>query len=94
MFQEGSAYGRYQAGYATVPLLTAKLLGREVFGETNWWKSAVLYLIYATTPGPTYGRGYDVFPFCDDSFWRNGKSAASVMYGSNPGSYHGDLMQT
>lgn len=65
VFQEGSQYGPYVAAYATVPYVTAGLLGRDLLGETNFWKEAVYAFIYSMPPGSTHGLGYTFFPHCD-----------------------------
>ncbi|MBI5070624.1 MAG: hypothetical protein HZB56_20540 [Deltaproteobacteria bacterium] len=71
---EGSQYGPYVGYYATVPLVTASLLGRDLFAETGWWREAVYALLYATTPAPTAQAGVSpaghvLFPFSDDEQW-------------------------
>jgi hypothetical protein len=85
--QEGTQYGRYLLGYSAVPMRTASLLGRGVMNETNFFKEAVFYLIYATTPAVTTQRGsataqYELFPLNDDQYWRYGGSANSADYGN------------
>lgn len=77
VLNEGSQYGRALVEYATVPLATAALLGRNMFEETNFFREAVYYLIYATLPGRTTlrsdGRQYwEMFPFADDERFRDG----------------------
>lgn len=98
VFQEGNQYGRYIAYYSTMPFTTARLDGRDLYGESTFFKSAVLALIYGTTPALTTSTllgttGYEVFPFGDDQFWRDGNSALSRMWGDSPGSELGDWMQ-
>jgi hypothetical protein len=62
---EGSAYGQVMDSYPMVPFETSKLLGRDLFTETNFYKEALFQTIYATTPAPT-GGSYMLFPFGDD----------------------------
>jgi hypothetical protein len=71
VFQEGSEYGRYMAWYPDVPFVSAGLMGRDVLRETNFYRESVAYLIYMTSPQPTYVKGfntpyYQVLPFADD----------------------------
>jgi hypothetical protein len=87
---EGSQYGRYMLQYVVVPALTLKSFGRDLFRETDFYKEAVYFLIYWTTPGPTLAPEarpqpyYQVFPFGDDE--RDGG------YPSALASYYGDFM--
>jgi len=89
--QEGSQYGRYMLQYPLVPFTTLKLLGRDIYNETNFYKEAIFYLIYSTTPSPTSIKGssntyYQVFPFNDDE--------ANGGYPTAVSSYYGDFMTT
>jgi hypothetical protein len=84
---EGSQYGRYLLGYSVVPLATARLMGRDLNGETDFFKSAVYYVIYTTLPAPTFNPQtreprFEVFPANDDQFFRNGGSAQADEYGN------------
>lgn len=88
---EGSQYGRYMLAYPAVPFTTAALLGRDLYRESNFFKEALFYLIYATTPAPTARKGnpgeyHQVFPFADDEF-DGGYPAATTPY-------YGDFMTT
>jgi hypothetical protein len=83
--QEGSQYGRYILSYATIPMTTAALLGNDMWNQTAFFKEALLYLFYATTPSPTVTRGtsqsrYELFPFNDDEFFRQGGTAEFPHY--------------
>jgi N-acetylneuraminic acid mutarotase len=97
---EGTQYGRYLLAYGVVPFVTTKIEGRDIFGAGGFFKQAVYYLIYTTTPAVTHcrdggaGTYYEVFPFSDDQFWYGCNSAQARLYGSNPGTYYGDFMQT
>jgi hypothetical protein len=78
--QEGTQYGPYLLNYATVPMMTGALQGRNLFEETNFFKEAVFHLIYATPPGQTIARSdnkphWDVFPNNDDHGYLWGGSA-------------------
>jgi hypothetical protein len=81
---EGDQYGIYMAAYAGIPFLTGSLHGRNLFGETNFHTEAVFNIIYSTTLAPTtHGQneaGYEVFPFNDSQYWRNGDSATLPHY--------------
>jgi hypothetical protein len=84
---EGSQYGRYLLQYASVPLMTAHLLGRPMFTETGFFKEALFWLIYSTTPAPTAQQSggpsrWEIFPLGDDQFFRNGGSAESAELGT------------
>lgn len=81
---EGSQYGPYVMQYATVPLVTAGLLGRDLLGESDYWKEAVYAFIYSTTPATTTSTawpraGYAVFPFSDDEMWRYGPALGPAV---------------
>jgi hypothetical protein len=82
VLQEGSQYGPYVAGYATIPLVTAGLLGRDLLGETPFWKEAVYALVYATPPGATADLGWTFFPHCDA-----GRGLESSLVGPDVGNF-------
>jgi hypothetical protein len=79
--QEGTQYGAYMTDYPINPFVTATLLGRSLYDETDFWKGTALYVLYATTPAQTVtGRkderhGFEVFPFNDDESFQDGSSA-------------------
>jgi hypothetical protein len=82
---EGSQYGRYQLQYACVPLVTANLLGRPMHQETDFFRDAVYWLAYATTPSRTVSKNggdakWEVFPMGDDQFFQHGGSAEGPDY--------------
>jgi hypothetical protein len=83
---EGTQYGRYMLAYPTIMMSTAKDLGRDMWSETNFFKEAVFWLIYATPPAPTNrtatkAAGWEFFPFGEDSFFRGGASAENLYSG-------------
>jgi hypothetical protein len=87
VMQEGSAYGSALGQYAAVPFGSAALLGRDVYRETNFFREAVFYLVYATLPAPTFnvnngGSFPEMFPFADDERFFDGGMPARVNYGS------------
>jgi hypothetical protein len=99
VFQEGDGYGRYFGSYATIPLQSVQLEGRDALAENDYFKSAVYYIIHSTTPALTYNSthgytGYELFPFNDDQSWKDGGTAEARISVSQPGSYIGDWMQT
>src|SRR5205085_11187088 len=56
--QEGTQYGRYMLQYSTVPWGSAEAMGRDILGETDWYRGALFYSIYNTLPAQTIdGRG-------------------------------------
>lgn len=76
---EGSAYGGLMLRYPVVPFDTASLYGRNMLDETGFFKEAVLYVIYATSPDATYWRadsehpsGHVLFPFGDHEDYYRG----------------------
>jgi hypothetical protein len=86
---EGSQYGRYMLAYSVMPLVSSQLLGRDLWGETSFYKDALFQTIYATTPALTFGgQGnksyYQIFPFDDDE--------TSGGYPTAGSSYLGDFM--
>jgi len=99
VFQEGPEYGVYIPYYSAVPFTTVQLNGRDIYGESTFFKSAVLHTIYTTLPALTTSTllgttGYEVFPFGDSHReWRGGNSALSRVWIRDPGSFMGDWMQ-
>ncbi len=84
---EGSQYGRYMLGYAVVPLTSARLYGRNMWEETQLFKSSVFYMAYSLTPDVTLLKGgsrssYETFPYADDDNFRSGGTASSLYAGS------------
>jgi hypothetical protein len=82
---EGSQYGRYTMSYATIPMTTAAQLGDDMWNQTAFYKESLFYLLYATTPAATTTRGkdqrrFELFPFNDDEFFRDGGTAESAYY--------------
>lgn len=68
---EGSEYGVYMQENAILPLDAARYVGRQVFQESHYFREALLYWIYTTTPArtgcPNSGAFYyQFFPFADD----------------------------
>ncbi len=83
---EGTQYGRYMLGYSVMPTITAGLMGRSLLTETNFFRDAVYYLVYATLPGPTtrmdgQAPRYDLFPFAEDDQFVRGSNATNEYYG-------------
>jgi hypothetical protein len=83
---EGWQYGRYLLAYPLVPFISSRLLGRDLYNETNFFREATFHLIYATTPAPTFPKGgtkayYQVFAFADDETYDGFPGAISFEYG-------------
>jgi len=83
---EGTQYGKYMLGYPVCPLTTAGLLGRDMYRETNFYKEALFYYIYATSTGTVYNKGgasqyYQMYSF-DDSEQNPFPPAADFDYGN------------
>ena len=81
---EGSEYGPVVGSYPLVPFVTATLLGRNVYEETDFWREFVYGVIHQTTQGPTTipgvpGTGYTVYPFSDEERW-NERFQAETHY--------------
>ncbi len=80
---EGSQYGPYLVDYATVPFASAEAVGANLWDASNFFREAVYYLVYATTPTPTITTPgaparFELFPFDDDEhFLEQGGSAQS-----------------
>jgi hypothetical protein len=86
VWQEGSNYGGAIGDYATIPFVTAMLLGRNILAETNHQKENIYYVIYATTPDRTFhlpsGKSfYEIFPFADDGRFQDGGFITSSVWG-------------
>ncbi len=87
VMQEGSAYGSAIGQYSAVPFGSAALLGRDVNRETNFFREAVMYMVYSTLPAPTYNKNNggsfpEMFPFADDERFFDGGMPARTNYGS------------
>jgi hypothetical protein len=83
---EGTQYGQYILGYATIPLVTLANLGVDMWDATPFFRETIYYLIYATTPGATTTTGggeraFELFPFNDDEKFRDGGSASGAFLG-------------
>jgi hypothetical protein len=76
---EGTEYGLLPSHYATVPFVTAGLLGRDVLTETGYWKEPVYQLIYAL-PGNSADGGYTYFPYSEDEGWPSSVDAHSTNF--------------
>ncbi|HMF40271.1 MAG TPA: hypothetical protein VKQ32_06240, partial [Polyangia bacterium] len=90
---EGTQYGRLALNYFTIPFVTARLLGRDMWNETPYFKELIYYFIYSMTPAKTVNvlpnkpsakpaRHYETFPYNEDEFWGEGNSAAGMDVGS------------
>lgn len=91
---DSSHYGQMLRLYSIIPFESAKLLGRDIYAESNYWKEAVYYIIYSTPPIQSNNNGessWDYFSFGDDEFWNttssNGGNQAKL-------STFGDFMTT
>jgi hypothetical protein len=67
---EGITYGSEMTECMIVPLASANLMGRNLGGETNFYREFVYYLIYGATPDSTFGAGgigrvFELLPFND-----------------------------
>lgn len=87
VMQEGSAYGSAIGQYSMVPFGSAGLLGRDVNRETNFFREAVMYMVYSTLPAPTYNKNNggsfaEMFPFADDERFFDGGMPARANYGT------------
>ena len=87
VMQEGSAYGSAIGQYSIVPFVSAALMGRDVNRETNFFREAVMYMVYSTLPAPTYNKNNggtfaEMFPFADDERFYDGGMPARTNYGT------------
>jgi hypothetical protein len=74
MPQEGSEYGRYQAYYSLLPFFAAKQMGRDVYGESTFFRDMVYWLIYETPASQSENLGWQPFPWADDENWAQGNA--------------------
>ncbi|MBL8953229.1 MAG: heparinase II/III family protein [Myxococcaceae bacterium] len=86
VLQPGSNRGCFVTSAATLPFVTAQLHGRDLWAETAFFRDAVWYLAYATTPALTRldgssSRFFEVFPSNEDGEWEFGNSAGRSEYG-------------
>ncbi len=84
---EGTQYGSYLLGYATPVLATLEQLGLDMWSRTDFFRDAVYYIIYASTPAHTARPGgkderFEMFPFSDDEQFLQGGSAERPDYGA------------
>jgi hypothetical protein len=82
---EGTQYGPYVFAYAATAFTAATDYGYDLWAQVPYWKQAPFALMYQATPTPTLGRDgqavkFDVFPFNDDEFFREGGSAERSAY--------------
>lgn len=49
---EGSLYGCTMLDYPVIPFSSVNLLGRNIYEESNFYKEALVNIIYSTTPAP------------------------------------------
>lgn len=87
---EGPGYGAVLPWYSLIPFQSMRLLGRDPYEETPFFKEVVFYLIYSTTPAPTvFGNGgystYHMFLFNDTEDF-----GQAPMFNSRK--YYGDFM--
>jgi hypothetical protein len=83
--QEGTQYGNYLIGYPVIAMQTAAIAGRDMWTETNFYKEAVFYLIYATlyqqTASSYSETGFALFPFSEDEQFPAGHEAETGFFG-------------
>jgi Secretion system C-terminal sorting domain len=63
---EGPEYGSTMLAYPLIPLMSAKILGRDMLNETNFFKEALFHTIYSTVPSPMVKGNssyYGFFPY-------------------------------
>jgi hypothetical protein len=82
---EGTQYGPYMLGYPVIAFTTAADYGFDAWIAPPFWRDAVYYLNYATTPTKTRhhdgtGTFFELFPFSDDQFFKEYASAESGDY--------------
>ncbi|MBL9037297.1 MAG: hypothetical protein JNG84_02170 [Archangium sp.] len=82
----GSFSGGLMLGWASVPLVSAQLLGRDLWSETPFFTESAYAIAAATTPAPTRidgstSRFYELFPSNDDDWFERGGSAQRAEYG-------------
>jgi hypothetical protein len=78
---DSSHYGQYVRHYSTIPFDAARLLGRDLYGESNFWKEGVYAVIYSTPAarstqvhGGVSTASWDYFPFGDEEVWNTSSS--------------------
>jgi hypothetical protein len=89
---EGSQYGEYMLGYIDVPDTTSAAMGMDIWNDSNYYKEALIALMYQTTPAPTTTSRqptvrYEPFSFSDDQFF--GDQWAARLKGKNWGAFVG-----
>lgn len=82
---EGGDYGATIFQYPIIPLATVGLGGRDLYGETRYFKEGVYWIVYATTPAPTYNVAdgsstYTLNPFADEELFAGGGTLSQRTY--------------
>lgn len=87
---EGPGYGIVNPWYSLVPFITVGNHGRDLYEETDFFKEAIFFILYSTTPAPTSVRNstdssYQVFHFNDEEY-------PEGLYFFTSRKYYGDVM--
>lgn len=74
--EEGIAYGSSMVP-PVIPFVTIGDGGRDILNETDWYKSLIYWVIYATTPAATFSpssgaTAYQMSPYADDEHFVSG----------------------
>src|ERR1041385_1213174 len=81
---EGTEYGT-AFEYSMIPFQSTQLMGRDVFNESDYYKQLMIWLVYGTTPAPTFNIGanitaYQMFTWGDDERTADGGILAGRNY--------------
>jgi hypothetical protein len=82
---EGTQYGIYMLGYPVIAFTSAGDYGYDAWNAVPFWRDAIYYLHYATTPARTQKQDgassyYEIFPFNDDETFINGQDTQNTDY--------------
>lgn len=83
--QEGGYAASRVASAMVIPLITARIHGRDLLAETDFFDQAVFHFAAATTPAPTVLRNtstryFELFPQNDEPNFVDGASAGRVEH--------------
>jgi Secretion system C-terminal sorting domain len=84
---EGPEYGSTMLSYPLIPFSSLSNYGRDIFMETNFFREALVAILYSTTPSPIIKGGQNFYGF----FPYNETAVNDLLHERT---YYGDVMTT
>lgn len=84
---EGPEYGSTMLSYPLIPFITLKNYGRDIFMESNFYREALVHILYSTTPSPIIKGTQSFYVF----FPYNETAINDLLHERT---YYGDVMTT